>query len=104
LGRYDEARKRYKDALALAPSEPSILSNLGMSYVLTGDLGNAEKTLREAIARPAADSRIRQNLALVVGLQGRFEEAETIAKTELSPEQAAANIAYLKSMLSQQNN
>jgi Flp pilus assembly protein TadD len=103
LGRYDEARKLYADARVLAPNEPSVLSNLGMSYVLSGDLASAEKTLREAIALPGADSRIRQNLALVVGLQGRFDEAEKIAGTELSPEQAAANIAYLKSMLSQQN-
>ena len=44
-----------------------------------------------------------ESLALVVGLQGRFDEAERIAGAELSPEQAAANVAYLKSMLSQPN-
>jgi Flp pilus assembly protein TadD len=104
LGRYDEARRLYADARVLAPNEPSVLSNLGMSYVLSGDLPAAEKTLREAIALPGADSRIRQNLALVVGLQGRFDEAEKIAGAELSPEQAKANVAYLKSMLAQQNN
>ena len=87
----------------LAPGEPSVLSNLGMSYVLSGDLVSAEKTLREAIALPGADSRIRQNLALVVGLQGRFDEAEKIAGQELSPEQAQANVAYLRGMLAQQN-
>jgi len=37
-------------------------------------------------------------------LQGRFDEAETIASQELSPEEAAANIAYLKAMLSEQDN
>jgi Flp pilus assembly protein TadD len=104
LGRYDEARKLYKDARALAPAEASILSNLGMSYVLSGDLPSAEKTLREAIALPGADSRVRQNLALVVGLRGRFDEAEKIAGAELSPDQAKANIDYLRSMLSQQDN
>ena len=46
---------------------------------------------------------MRQNLALVVGLQGRFEEAEKIAGSELSPEQAKANITYLRGMLAQQN-
>jgi hypothetical protein len=45
----------------------------------------------------------RQNLALVVGLQGRFPEAEQIARRELSPQQADANVAYLRGMLSQQN-
>ena len=87
----------------LQPNEPSILSNLGMSYVLGGDLKSAENYLRTAISQPGADSRVRQNLALVVGLQGRFDEAEQIARGELSPERAQANIAYLRGMLAQQN-
>lgn len=104
LGRTDEARGLYDKALAMAPNEPTILSNYAMSYVLTGELAPAEKLLRKAITQPSADSRVRQNLALVVGLQGRFDEAEKIAKAELSPDQAAANIAYLRSMLSDQQN
>ena len=46
---------------------------------------------------------MRQNLALVVGLQGRFDEAEKIAGAELSPQQAQANVAYLEQMLAQRN-
>ncbi|OWV80074.1 pilus assembly protein TadD [Rhizobium sp. R635] len=103
MGRATDARKRYRDALDIQPNEPSILSNLGMSYVLTGDLRTAETYLRSAASQPTADSRVRQNLALVVGLQGRFPEAEQIARRELSPQQADANVAYLRGMLSQQN-
>ena len=103
LGQNDAARVLYGNALKMKPDEPSVLSNYGMSYVLTGDLKQAESLLRKAIALPGADSRVRQNLALVVGLQGRFAEAEKIAGEELSPEQAQANIAYLKQMLGQQN-
>lgn len=103
LGRASEARRRYNDALQIQPNEPSVLSNLGMSYLLTGDLKSAESYLRTAMAQPTADSRVRQNYSLVVGLQGRFSEAEQIARQELSPQQADANVAYLRSMLSQQN-
>ncbi|NDK48591.1 tetratricopeptide repeat protein [Rhizobium laguerreae] len=103
MGRASEARQRYRDALDIQPNEPSILSNLGMSYVLTGDLRTAETYLRSAASQPTADSRVRQNLALVVGLQGRFPEAEQIARRELSPQQADANVAYLRGMLSQPN-
>jgi Flp pilus assembly protein TadD len=46
---------------------------------------------------------VRQNLALVVGLQGRFQEAENIAKGDLSPAEAATNVAYLRQMLAQQS-
>ncbi|NEJ69043.1 pilus assembly protein TadD [Rhizobium phaseoli] len=103
MGRASDARQRYRDALDIQPNEPSILSNLGMSYVLTGDLRTAETYLRSAASQPTADSRVRQNLALVVGLQGHFPEAEQIARRELSPQQADANVAYLRGMLSQQN-
>lgn len=103
LGRSDEARAKYREALDLSPNEPSILSNLGMSYLLTKDLKTAETYLRRAAKQPNADSSVRQNLALVVGLQGRYQEAERIALQELSPAQAQANIAYLRSMMSQQS-
>jgi Flp pilus assembly protein TadD len=103
LGKQTEARQLYNRALDMKPGEASILSNLGMSYVLEGDLKSAEKYMQQAAQSPGADSRVRQNLALVVGLQGRFAEAEQIASRELSPQQAQANVTYLRSMLSQQN-
>lgn len=103
LGRSAEARQKYRMALDTQPNEPSVMSNLGMSYVLSGDLKTAETYMRNAAGQPAADSRVRQNLALVVGLQGRFAEAEQIARRELSQQQADANVTYLRSMLSQQN-
>jgi Flp pilus assembly protein TadD len=103
LGRSDEARARYREALDLKPNEPSVMSNLGMSYLLARDLRTAETYLRSATQQPGADSSVRQNLALAIGLQGRFAEAEQIARQELSAEQAEANVAYLRSMLSQQN-
>jgi Flp pilus assembly protein TadD len=67
--------------------------------MLSKDLPKAEETLRQALASPGASARVRQNLGLVVGLQGRFAEAETIVKADLPPDQAAANVAYLKEML-----
>jgi Flp pilus assembly protein TadD len=102
LGRHDEARKHYAAALKIVPEEPSVLSNLGLSYALAKDLPNAEATLRRASARAANDKRVRQNLALVVGLQGRFTEAEGIARADLPAEEAAENVAYLRQMLAQQ--
>ena len=85
MGRHDEARRHYETALKIVPDEPSVLSNLGLSYALAKDLPKAEATLRRASARPGAEPRVRQNLALVVGLQGRFQEAEQIAQTDLPP-------------------
>jgi len=99
MGRHAEAQGHYLTALKIAPDEPSILSNLGLSYALSKNLRNAETTLRQAAAHRPVDPRVRQNLALVVGLQGRFAEAESIARADLPPDQATANVAYLQQML-----
>ena len=102
LGRYQEARRYYTSALKIAPDEPSVLSNLGLSHALSKDLKQAEATLRKATAQPGVGPRARQNLALVVGLQGRFAEAEEIARADLPPDEASANVDYLRQMLAQQ--
>jgi Flp pilus assembly protein TadD len=103
LGKHDEARRYYDSALKIVPEEPSVLSNLGLSYVLSKDLPKAEEILRRAYASGKADPRVRQNLGLVVGLQGRFAEAETIVRGDLPADEAAANVAYLKEMLSRKD-
>ena len=103
MGRHTDAQRYYSTALRIAADAPSVLSNLGLSYALAKDLPKAEETLRRAAAQRSADPRVRQNLALVVGLQGRFDEAEGIARADLPSEEAAANVAYLRQMLSQQN-
>src|SRR5436190_14153685 len=104
MGRHAEAQRYYASALKIMPDEPSVLSNLGLSYALSKDLRRAEETLHRAAARASGDRRVGQNLALVVGLQGRFQEAETIARSDLPPDEAAANVAYLKQMLAQKGN
>jgi Flp pilus assembly protein TadD len=103
MGRHEEAQRYYLTALKIVPDEPSVLSNLGLSYALSKDLPDAEATLRRAEARSPVDSRVRQNLALVVGLQGRFAEAEQIASSDLPPDEAAANVAYLRQMLARRS-
>jgi Flp pilus assembly protein TadD len=100
LGRYEEARQYYASALKIAPDAPSVLSNLGLSYLLSKDLPKAEETLRRASNRAETDPRVRWNLALAIGLQGRVAEAEGIVKADRPPEEAAANVAYLKQLLS----
>lgn len=102
MGRHTEAQRYYETALKIVPGEPSVLSNLGLSYALSKDLPRAEATLKRAAAGGNVDPRVRQNLALVVGLQGRFAEAENIARADLPPDEAAANVAYLRDMLSRE--
>ena len=104
LGRHDEARQYYASALKIAPEDPGVLSNLGLSYLLSKDLPKAEEALRRANSNKDADPRVRLNLAVVVGLQGRMSEAEGIAKADQPPDEAQANVAYLHRLLSRQEN
>jgi len=79
--------------LKIMPGEPSVLSNLGLSYMLSRDLPKAEEVLRQAYADPKADARVRQNLGLVVGLQGRFAEAEQLYSQALTGLRAQRDLA-----------
>lgn len=99
LGRFEEARQYYSSALKMVPDEPSVLTNLGLSYVLSKDLPKAEETMRRAYAKAPGDQRVRANLALTVGLRGNIAEAEKIARADLPPDEAAANVTQLKRLL-----
>jgi len=103
MGDHKAAQGYYASALRINPGEPAVLSNLGLSYALSRNLVEAEKTLREANAHPRADARVRHNLALVLALQGNFQEAEAIQLKDMPPEQAAANVTAIRQMIAQSN-
>ena len=103
MGRNDEARVLYVQALTIAPGEASVEANFGLSFAMTNDLNSAEQHLRRAVTMRGVTSRIRQNLALVLGLQGKFDECKAIYAAELPPDQVEANMAYVRALLTQQN-
>jgi Flp pilus assembly protein TadD len=98
IGDQPLAQNYYETALKLVPGEPSVLSNLGLSYALSKRLADAEKALRQAAEHPKADIRVRQNLALVLSLQGKFTEAEAELNGTMSPDEAAVMMTELRSM------
>jgi Flp pilus assembly protein TadD len=103
LGEHELAQKYYQTALRIVPGEPSVVSNLGLSYALAKRLDEAERVLAEAAADSRADARVRRNLALVLALQGRFAQAETVLRRDLSQEDTAATLASLRRMVAQPN-
>jgi Flp pilus assembly protein TadD, contains TPR repeats len=103
MGRHGEARQVYIQAGVIAPGEASVETNLGLSYAMTNELERAETHLRRAVQMRGATTQTRQNLALVVGLQGRFQEARALYAAELPPEQVESNMAYVRALLTQQN-
>ena len=63
---------------------------------LDHNLTQAEALLRQAAALPDATISVRQNLALVLGLQGRIAEAERLARQDLPPQTVENNLAWLR--------
>lgn len=98
---YDLARKHYARALQITPHDPNILTNIGLSHALAGDAATAEGWLRRAAAIPGAGPAVSQNLALVLRLQGKSEEADKYARrattksrmpmTAPAPQKSASN-------------
>ena len=102
LGDHAGALNYYDAALKIRPGEPSVMSNLGLSYALAKQLPQAEATLKTAAADPRADMRVRQNYALVLSLEGKFQLAEQVAATDLSAADAAESVSAIRQMIAEQ--
>jgi Flp pilus assembly protein TadD/cell division septation protein DedD len=94
IGRHDIAQQTYAAGLRAAPNYQPLRNNLGLSQALSGDFADAEATLTDAAAGPAATPRTRQNLALVYGLAGDTEKAAAAARGDLDEASVKNNLAY----------
>ncbi|MDX2259744.1 MAG: tetratricopeptide repeat protein [Hyphomicrobiaceae bacterium] len=98
-GKYKEAIPHFERALAFAHDHPSVLNNLALAHAMTGEPQKAEELLRRAAAGGGSTARVRQNLALVLGLQGKYEESTKVAAQDQPPSVAAADTAVLRKIV-----
>lgn len=98
-GKYGDAIPFYERALTLAPDNPGIMNNLAMAHAMMGNPKKAEQILRQAAAAPSATPKVRENLALVLGLQGRYDESKSVASSVVDSDTAASNTNYLKQLV-----
>ena len=84
LGRFEEARQYYASALKIVPDEPSVLSNLGLSYVLSKDLPKAEETMHGA-DQYAADVLVQLESDLVKTLSVIKKSLEVLEERRAQP-------------------
>ena len=94
--RTDDARAAWNEGLRLSPDNPDILANAAMALAAGGDAPGAETLLRRAASQPGASLKVRQNLAMVLGLQGKTAEAEQMLRRDLPPEIADRNLQWLR--------
>jgi Flp pilus assembly protein TadD len=93
--RPDDAKAAWTEAMRLSPDNPDVQTNAAIARMGEGDAASAEILLRRAAAQPTATLKVRQNLALSLGLQGKTAEAEAILRRDLPPEAADANLRWL---------
>jgi Flp pilus assembly protein TadD len=74
---------------------------MGLSLALAKRLPEAEDALRQAVASPKADARVRADLALVLALEGKFSDAETVGRADLPPDAARADVEAIRQMIAQ---
>jgi hypothetical protein len=72
-----------------------VLSNLALAHTMEGHPERAEPLLKRAAAA-GNDARVDHNLALVLGLQGKYEEAKQVAARDMPADDAEANVEYLR--------
>jgi Flp pilus assembly protein TadD len=98
-GKYREAIPHFERALALAPGQPSLLNNLALAHAMDGHAEKAEPLLRQAQQNDQADPKVGYNLSLVLGLQGKSEDAKSVILKTAPVEYANDDTALVKALV-----
>ncbi|MBL4913840.1 tetratricopeptide repeat protein [Shewanella schlegeliana] len=91
---HQQAREYFKLILELQPHSPVLITNLGYSYYLTGELSMAEKYLRQAIRQDSNFDRAWTNLGLVYVRKGLYKRALATFERTMSPAEALNDLGY----------
>jgi serine/threonine protein kinase/Tfp pilus assembly protein PilF len=76
--RFDQARFHLDRAIAMNPNAEESYRVLGLTLAVDGDLAEAERVLREAVAMPEAGSYTRASLGYALARAGQVAEARWI--------------------------
>ncbi|MFA5949009.1 MAG: tetratricopeptide repeat protein [Hyphomicrobium sp.] len=98
-GHYKEATGYFERAQSLQPDHPSVLSNLALAYTMSGEPQKGETLLRRAAAGSDVNAKVRQNLAIVLGLQGKYDEATHVGSMDIPAESARENADILRKIV-----
>ena len=83
-GRLHDAEASCRSVLARSPRDPDALHLLGLIRKSAGDLGGAERLLRESIELASGRAEFRANLGNVLRRSGRLVEAEECYREALA--------------------
>lgn len=93
--KHAEAEGMFMYVLQRDPRNAEALADLGYCYFLQGQLTKAESALSKAVKLQPSNSRFRNNLGLVMGNQGRFDEALAHFQAAGTEADAYYNLAFI---------
>lgn len=93
--RHEEAEHYFLSALEREPRNAELLADLGYCYFLQGQLTKAESATAKSVALEPSNSRYRNNLGLILGHQGRYDEALAHFRKSGSEADAYYNLAFI---------
>lgn len=93
--RPEKADEYFVKARQFAPNDPEVLADIGYQHYMQHRLPEAEEVLRASIEIDHQHQRSLNNLGLVLGQQGRFDEALAQFRRGGSDAEAYANLAFV---------
>jgi Flp pilus assembly protein TadD len=95
LRRTDAAISTLAAGLVHAPRDSVILNDLGMVYLIKGDPVQAMEWFRQAASNTPDNVRYRSNMALSLGLMGRYDESLAAYQQVVPAGDAHYNVAVI---------
>jgi Tfp pilus assembly protein PilF len=91
-----KAEAQYRRLAKLKPHDAELLNDWGYSFYLRNQPEEAEQRLRQALQIDRTNKRASSNLGLVLGQQGRFQEAfEAFRSAGAGEAEAHSNLAFV---------
>lgn len=97
-GDHATAQSHFRAGVTLAPNDLDLRNNLAYSLISTHDYDKAIALLEPVYLAGQGGARLRQNLALAYGLNGRDTEARAVAAEDLSPVEVDRNMAIYRQL------
>ncbi len=92
---FAKAEECFRKAQSLAPASAELFSDIGYCYYLQLRFAEAEAMFHEALKIDPNHAQTINNMALVLGRQGRCDEALELFKRTNKESEAYANLAYI---------
>ena len=97
-GHVKSAIETLNNAFDINPDDPLLLNNMGVCWIICKDYEKALEMFSKAAGIKPENTRYRMNMALALGLMGRYDESLSLFRQVLPEDQANHNLSVLKNV------